>query len=56
MKHNITMAFVKFGEDLLYFQHFMQILYLPQISDYLQLKIKFDIFFINFKSFLSHLP
>ena len=34
MKNNIKKAPVKFWEDLLYFQHFMQIFVLLQISDY----------------------
>ena len=34
MKNNIKKARVKFREDLLYFQLFMLILSLPQISDY----------------------
>ena len=34
MKNNIKKASVKFWEDLIYFQHFMQILSLPKISDY----------------------
>ena len=34
MKNNIQKASVKFREDILYFQHFMLILSLPQISDY----------------------
>ena len=34
MKNNIKKAPVKFQEDGLYFQHFMLILSLPQISDY----------------------
>ena len=38
MKNNIKKAPVKFWEDLLYFQHFMQILFLLQISDYHHLK------------------
>ena len=40
MKDNIEKAFVKIWEELFYFQHFMQILSLPQISDYHHLKIK----------------
>ena len=38
MKNNIKKAPVKFWEDLLYFQHFMQIFVLPQIRDYHHLK------------------
>ena len=38
MKNNLKKAPVKFREDLLYFQHFMLILSLPQISDYHHLK------------------
>ena len=38
MKNNIKKAPVKFQEDLLYSQHFMLILSLPQISDYHHLK------------------
>ena len=34
MKNNIKKATVKFREDGLYFQHFMLILSLSQISDY----------------------
>ena len=34
MKNNIKKASVKFWEDLLYIQHFMQILSLPQMNDY----------------------
>ena len=39
MKNNVKKAPVKFWEDLLYFQHFMQILFLLQISDYHHLKV-----------------
>ena len=38
LKNNIKKALVKFWEDLLYFQHFMQIFILLQISDYHHLK------------------
>ena len=38
MKNKIKKASVQFREDLLYFRHFMQILSLPQISDYHHLK------------------
>ena len=39
MKNNIKKAPVKFWEDLLYFQHFMQIfVFFLQISDYHHLK------------------
>ena len=38
MKNNIKKAPVKFWEDLLYFQHFMQIFVFAQISDYHHLK------------------
>ena len=34
MKNNIKKKPVKFRKDLLYFQHFMLILSLPQISDF----------------------
>ena len=34
MNNNIKKASVKFREDLLYFQRFMLIFVLPQISDY----------------------
>ena len=39
MKNNIKKAPVKFREDLLYSQHFMLILSLPQISDYHHLNV-----------------
>ena len=39
MKNNIKKAPVKFWEGLLYFQHFMPILFLLQISDYHHLKV-----------------
>ena len=38
MKNNIKKAPVKFRDDLLYFQHFIIFLFLPQISDYHHLK------------------
>ena len=38
MKNNIKKALVKFQEGLLYFQHFIQTLFLLQISDYHHLK------------------
>ena len=43
MKNNIKKTSVKFREDLLYFQHFMLILSLPQISDYHYLKIFYSL-------------
>ena len=39
MKNNIKKAHVKFQEDLLYFQYFMLILSLAQISDYHHLSV-----------------
>ena len=45
MKNNIKKAPVKFQEDLLYFQHFMQILSLFQISDYRHLNLGSSITF-----------
>ena len=41
MKNNIKKTLTKFWEDLLYFQHFMQILSLPEISDYYHLNAIF---------------
>ena len=38
MKNNIKKASVKFWEDLLYFQNFMQIFVFAPISDYHHLK------------------
>ena len=39
MKNNIKKAPVNVRVDLLYFQHFMLILFLPQISDYHHLNL-----------------
>ena len=49
MKNNIKKASVNFWEDLLYFQHSVQILSLPQISDYHHLKFLIS---IQFKTWL----
>ena len=43
MKINVKKAPVKFCEDLLYFQHFVQIFVLSQISDYHHLNTKYFI-------------
>ena len=43
MKNNIKKTPVKFREVLLYFQHFMLILSLPQISDYHHLKASYAV-------------
>ena len=53
MKNKIKKAPVKFWEDLLYFQHFMQIFVFLQISDYHHLKIQFFIDVLMTRDFTS---